>query len=125
MKLNKASHESIAQCLVLDPEITMEELGEKSGIKTKSIQYMRKLVKRNDILERVEELKKHKERGDIVSAFERKRFLSAIIKDPKQDIKDRIKAAETLDRIDNDPIDDLEPGKTREIRIVLPDNGRR
>lgn len=113
-ELNNARHEKFAQCLAngLSQRKAYREAFPKSEKwKDETVDARASELKKNSkVLVRLKELGEKASSKAIMSAVERKEWLTEIIKSNEQDMKDRLKAVDILNRMEGAYIDKVEVG---------------
>lgn len=113
-ELNNARHEKFAQCLangMSQRKAYREAFPKSEKWKDETVDARASELKKNSkVLVRLKELGAQASSKAIMSAVERKEWLTEIIKSGEQDMKDRLKALDILNRMEGAYIDKVEVG---------------
>jgi len=122
----KDKHEKIAQLIASNPDISPEEI--LAQVDIQHIAYLKKLIKRADIVGRVIEIQRAATKLDIITLEQRLVLLSDMANDTNETTANRIKAIESLTKLTtkNAQVDDegIPKDIIQPVIVQIPDNNR-
>ena len=122
----KDKHEKIAQLIASNPDISPEEI--LAQVDIQHIAYLKKLIKRADIVGRVIEIQRAATKLDIITLEQRLVLLSDMANDKNETTANRIKAIESLTKLTtkNAQVDDegIPKDIIQPVIVQIPDNNR-